>query len=175
MASGRHNPMALDPDDQIKMAKESRAFGGDVPGRGPRCYRCGAQALVYGQDRKSGDPVTDNRCVRCSNAIFNALKRRGPILTPPPAAPPPVCKYCWKSKPLLGSWCGPCAIRHNELALERGETTKEQTEAAIAYFRGLMDGSIKRADSAERELENKETEEINDFYNQSEDEGYDGF
>lgn len=57
---------------------------------------------------------------------------------PTPAAPPATCAYCFKAKPLLGRWCGPCAIAYNERACAAGDQTPEQTAAAVAYFNSLM-------------------------------------
>lgn len=122
-------------DIRVDLARESRAYRS--PDGVVRCNLCGAKALVYGQD-KNAEPVTDNRCAKCTLRILRNLPRVDQDPGFNNADKQPLCKYCAKATPLIGVWCGPCAIRNNELARDNGWCEKEYAEANIVYFQSLM-------------------------------------
>lgn len=132
--------MSIDADFYIKLAKESRAFG--TTPLGVRCHVCGAPALDFGEDL-NGERIKENWCGGCmTRAVSAARARYSSERTPEPAADPAtaVCKYCSAFPPLLGVWCGPCAIRFNENLLSAPYATNEEKAGAaktLAYIKSL--------------------------------------
>ena len=129
----------FDPDDERKRIIESRWSDGL---HDPiLCESCGQPVTIYRRD-EDDNAIYDRTCASCVN------KFRGPgaVKVFSPAAPPKPrehCGYCYDNKPMIGMrWCGPCAIRINEMGRGKSPESDAAIDIRIAYLKKRMAGVV---------------------------------
>lgn len=127
-------------DDVLKRHKETRHSD-------PRYCRCGRELMprlvVEGsEDWKAGEILTYE--TRCSICLVKSLNNWRGKPVDDVKRPAPLCRWCWKSKKLVGAWCRTCRDKYQrrviKAALDKVKTgtplswEDEQTLSIAPYW-----------------------------------------